>query len=149
MSKIIQAETRYRVLKYFKKDPHTLGCEQGFSLVMCRIITGKTHQIRKHMEYIGHPIVSDWIYAPQTEVDYTRRFCPRVFLHHMEINMPEPFGRGVRKSFFAQLPKQLLNVIDNYLTECPDLNSELEEHTARNERRLDQMFQMSKQTPTR
>lgn len=38
------------------------------SLVSCKLITGRTHQIRAHMKYINHPIVNDWIYGIEKKV---------------------------------------------------------------------------------
>ena len=36
----------------------------GYSLVECRLQTGRTHQIRVHMAYIGHPVLGDPVYCP-------------------------------------------------------------------------------------
>ena len=47
------ARTRYQVLESFP----------GFSLVQCRLETGRTHQIRVHMAHIGHPILGDTVYG--------------------------------------------------------------------------------------
>ena len=49
------AVTRFYVRERFKK--HTL--------IECHLMTGRTHQIRVHMEYIGHPVVNDPKYAPR------------------------------------------------------------------------------------
>jgi 23S rRNA pseudouridine1911/1915/1917 synthase len=50
--------TEYKVLEEFGK----------FSLLQFRIHTGRTHQIRVHMQYVGHPIVADEIYGDGTPV---------------------------------------------------------------------------------
>ncbi len=49
------AFTHYRVLKRFYQD--------NFTYVECRLKTGRTHQIRVHMAYIGHPLLGDEVYA--------------------------------------------------------------------------------------
>lgn len=36
----------------------------GFSLIRCRLETGRTHQIRVHMAYLGHPVAGDPVYGP-------------------------------------------------------------------------------------
>jgi 23S rRNA pseudouridine1911/1915/1917 synthase len=48
------AITRFRVIERF----------QGFTLVACKLQTGRTHQIRVHMAYIQHPVVADPVYGP-------------------------------------------------------------------------------------
>ena len=48
-----QAVTHFTVLKRFK----------DFTLIECELETGRTHQIRVHMSYIGHPIVGDKVYG--------------------------------------------------------------------------------------
>ncbi|MBV9538692.1 MAG: RluA family pseudouridine synthase [Acidisphaera sp.] len=52
-----QAVTRYRVLR------HSLGAA---SLLECRLLTGRTHQIRVHLAAHGHPIVGDPVYLRRT-----------------------------------------------------------------------------------
>ncbi|MCR4865610.1 MAG: RluA family pseudouridine synthase [Lachnospiraceae bacterium] len=47
------AITHYRVLERFK----------DYTYIECRLETGRTHQIRVHMSYIGHPLVGDMIYG--------------------------------------------------------------------------------------
>jgi 23S rRNA pseudouridine1911/1915/1917 synthase len=47
------ANTFYQVLERFN----------GYALVRCKILTGRTHQIRVHLTHIGHPIVADRMYA--------------------------------------------------------------------------------------
>jgi 23S rRNA pseudouridine1911/1915/1917 synthase len=49
------AETRYRVRRSF--------AEGALSLLDCRLLTGRTHQIRVHLSHIGHPLVGDRVYG--------------------------------------------------------------------------------------
>ncbi|MFP4097960.1 MAG: RluA family pseudouridine synthase [Alphaproteobacteria bacterium] len=51
-----EARTRYMVLERYA---------QACSLIECRLDTGRTHQIRVHMESLGHPLVGDPLYGPQ------------------------------------------------------------------------------------
>ena len=48
------AVTHYRVLRRFEKFTH----------IECRLETGRTHQIRVHMAYLGHPLLGDAVYGP-------------------------------------------------------------------------------------
>jgi len=50
-----QARTHYMVLESFF----------AYTLVLCKLETGRTHQIRVHLNYIGHPIVGDPVYGPR------------------------------------------------------------------------------------
>lgn len=52
-----------------------------FTMVQVKIVTGRTHQIRVHMQSIGHPIVSDSKYTPAADVDRDKKWCSRIFLH--------------------------------------------------------------------
>ena len=42
-----------------------LDISEGFSLIECRLETGRTHQIRVHMAYINHPLLGDRVYGPK------------------------------------------------------------------------------------
>ena len=44
----------------------TLGVKNGLSLVECQLVTGRTHQIRVHMAYIGHPLCGDTVYGTKS-----------------------------------------------------------------------------------
>lgn len=53
-----QARTHYKVL-----ESYTLGERPFASLIECRLETGRTHQIRVHMTYLGHPLIGDGTYG--------------------------------------------------------------------------------------
>lgn len=77
-----------------------------FTLVSCQPETGRTHQIRVHLKYINHPLVSDERYGGRKVVRLDKRWCPRQFLHasRLEINHPTT---GERLSFESPLPEDL------------------------------------------
>ena len=71
----------------------------GYTHVRCRLETGRTHQIRVHMAYIGHPILGDTVYGAQKEVPGLTGQCLHAvglrFLHPrthevMELSCPLP-----------------------------------------------------------
>lgn len=85
-----EAETFYKVVKTDGKH----------SLVELRPTSGRTHQLRVHMKYLGHPIVGDKVYDGEK--------ADRLYLHanKLEITLPS----GERKVFEAELPEDFLNV---------------------------------------
>lgn len=84
------AQTLYKVIKTFKKD----GRE--YSLVELKPVTGRTHQLRVHLSYIGHPIVGDLVYGNSGG---------ELMLHasSLEITIPP----SERKIFSAPLPDRI------------------------------------------
>lgn len=88
---------------------HVLTRYNGFTHVQCRLETGRTHQIRVHMAYIGHPIAGDTVYGPKKAVPDLNGQClhARVlgFLHprdgrYIEITSDLP-------AYFIQFLKKL------------------------------------------
>jgi 23S rRNA pseudouridine1911/1915/1917 synthase len=74
--------------------------------------TGRTHQIRIHLKYIGHPIVSDEFYAGRKTARNDRKWCPRLFLHASGIKFFHPqTGRLVK--FKLVLPSDLAEVLEH------------------------------------
>ena len=80
----------------------------GYTHVCCRLETGRTHQIRVHMAYIGHPILGDTVYGAKKEVPGLTGQCLHAvglrFLHPrthevMELScpLPEEFTRMLQK----------------------------------------------------
>lgn len=84
-----EAVTHYRVLQRFR----------DFTYIECRLETGRTHQIRVHMTYIGHPLLGDEIYGPrktafrlegQTLHAYCLGFIHPVNREYIEVKAPLP-----------------------------------------------------------
>jgi 23S rRNA pseudouridine1911/1915/1917 synthase len=92
------ALTRYETLGYYGK--HTL--------LACRPLTGRTHQIRVHLAHIGHPIVGDSVYGGRRR---PRVPCPRQFLHAHRICFRLP-GSSEQVEFTSPLPADLQGVLD-------------------------------------
>lgn len=72
------AKTAYTRLSVYKDG----DCAR--SLVQFRLFTGRTHQIRVHSAYIGHPIVGDKLYNPDPDG------APRLMLHCSRLEFPHP-----------------------------------------------------------
>lgn len=80
----------------------------GYTHVRCRLETGRTHQIRVHMAYIGHPILDDTVYGAKKEVPGLTGQCLHAvglrFLHprthevvELSCPLPEEFTRMLQK----------------------------------------------------
>ena len=72
----------------------------GYTYVECRLETGRTHQIRVHMKYIGHPLYGDFLYNP----DY--RFLNRQSLHSWKLSFLHPVTRDPME-FTADIPEDM------------------------------------------
>ncbi|PID84791.1 MAG: RNA pseudouridine synthase [Chloroflexi bacterium] len=79
-----------------------------FTLVNCYPLTGRTHQIRVHLAYVGYPIVCDHIYGRR------KRAFPQLkrhFLHAAELTFKRPFD-DAELTFEAELPSELQAIIN-------------------------------------
>ncbi|MDI9472994.1 MAG: RluA family pseudouridine synthase [Bacillota bacterium] len=81
------------------------GVYEGFSLLRCRLKTGRTHQIRVHLQSIGHPIVGDPLYGGRS-----RRRKPGQLLHAQRLGFSHPLtGKWIELS--APLPEDFSKVL--------------------------------------
>lgn len=82
----------------------------NFTLVKCILETGRTHQIRVHMKYIGHPLVGDPLYGPRKVIGKNGQF-----LHAAVLGFKHP-RTGEQMRFEVPLPEnfqKMLNKLDN------------------------------------
>lgn len=77
-----------------------------YSLVSCRLETGRTHQIRAHMEFIKHPIVNDPLYHPKGK----NATAFGQFLHAKTLSFTHPVS-GETLTFQVDPPKEFENFI--------------------------------------
>ena len=82
-----EARTEYAVLDEFN----------GFSYVKLKLFTGRTHQIRVHMAYIGHPVLGDDVYGKGS------KYCEGQCLHAKKIGFVHP-ADGKYYEFDSELP---------------------------------------------
>ncbi len=95
------ARSRYRVI----------AASETSSLLEVNIETGRTHQIRRHLAAIRHPLLGDKQYGMQQVQDPRLRAIPRQMLHARQLTCPHPVKRNEKVEAKAPLPadfKQLL-----------------------------------------
>ena len=82
--------THYQVLATSDFDAAQGGGCKGYSLLRLRLETGRTHQIRVHMTYLGHPLVGDELYGQLYGYAEIPEWMPRQALHaaHLRFNHP-------------------------------------------------------------
>ncbi len=109
------AITHYKVLKDYRY----------VSLVECKLETGRTHQIRAHMKFIGHPIFNDATYGGNEPlkgmvfskykqfVDNCFKIIPRQALHAKTLGFIHP-GTNKFIQFDSELPTDFKEVIDKW-----------------------------------
>ena len=96
------AQTHYSVVKRYS----------GFTHVQCKLKTGRTHQIRVHMAYLGHPVAGDAVYGPKNVITQLNGQCLHAgtigFIHprtgeYMEFTAPHP-------EYFTEFERKLVEL---------------------------------------
>lgn len=97
-----EAVTHYEVINRFN----------GFTHLKLRLETGRTHQIRVHMAYIGHPVAGDEVYGPKKVITSLNGQC----LHARTLGFIHPETKEYME-FVSELPqyfKDFLKKLENY-----------------------------------
>ena len=103
-----EAITTFRVLERFETGAH----DNGYTLIDCKLFTGRTHQIRVHMEYTKHPLVGDPLYTTnRPKHDSSNLGLRRQFLHSFRLRFDHP--KTIESLEFADnLPRDLAEVLE-------------------------------------
>ncbi|MGN1338392.1 MAG: RluA family pseudouridine synthase [Candidatus Coprovivens sp.] len=91
-----EAVTHIKVLKKYK----------GYTLISCILETGRTHQIRVHLNYIGYPIYNDPVYNTKKSTEFGQ------FLHSAKMDFIHPITKE-KMHFEAPLPKYFQEFINS------------------------------------
>lgn len=91
----LESHTEYEVL----------SSSENFSLLRLRPYTGRTHQLRVHMAYLGYPLVGDWLYGTEDKT-----LISRPALHSYELWLTHPIS-GKALHFTAPIPKDMESLI--------------------------------------
>jgi len=109
------AITHYEVIKELRY----------ISLVKCNLETGRTHQIRAHMKYIGHPLFGDTTYGGNKVLKGTRfskyksfvdncfKIMPRQALHAKSLGFVHPITKK-QMQFDSDLPQDFIDVLEKW-----------------------------------
>ena len=111
-----EARTRYRVLEYIVPSSGAPmpsggvrmpsgGVRPGYSLLEVVLETGRTHQIRVHLSFLGHPLMGDGVYGRSSPL------LGRQFLHANRLGFRHP-ATGEPVEFRSELPPELSAVLD-------------------------------------
>ena len=109
------AATRYRVERRFAAEGAGVA-----ALIECRLLTGRTHQIRVHLAYIGHPLIGDPVYGTRAGRGIARSgpigaeiaAFPRQALHAGVLGFSHP-ATGEHLTFTSALPRDIVTLIAN------------------------------------
>ena len=94
---------------HLKVVAHARRMRRAMSLAAVQILTGRKHQIRSHMAWVGHPTVHDGKYAARATVLEDAQFCTRNFLHRYHLSFLDAAGAG--RSAWHLLPSDLVEVL--------------------------------------
>lgn len=93
---------REAVSEYF-----TLHVYEKYTFLKIHILTGRTHQIRLHLAFIGCPVVGDTVYGKKTTLPINRHFLHATLI---EIRLP---GETTPNRFISPLPADLQQILDS------------------------------------
>lgn len=94
------AVTHFKVLEKYKNA----------TLIECKLETGRTHQIRVHMKYIGHPVINDPVYGRKSATNFGQ------MLHAKTIGFIHPTTNEYLE-FDCELPSEFLEMLKRYKEE--------------------------------
>lgn len=94
-----------RAVTHFKRLAYDEA--KDLSCVELHLETGRTHQIRVHLKYIGHPIIGDFLYHP----DYT--YCSRQALHSASLDFIHPITKK-EMHFASPFPEDLKCIFQDF-----------------------------------
>ncbi|MEK7571315.1 MAG: RluA family pseudouridine synthase [Patescibacteria group bacterium] len=105
-----ESKTDYTVDTYYQFSK----TKEFFSFVSLFPHSGRTHQIRVHLKYIGHPIFADFLYAGRKTSRNDRKLLARVFLHAAELRIMHPTTKK-QIHFVSPLAKELQDLLDKFV----------------------------------
>ena len=90
---------------------------QGLTLLKIHLETGRTHQIRVHMNAIGHPLPGDYLYHPYFDV------IKRQPLHSFQLSFSHPIS-GKSMELYAPVPEDIKKLFPSFFAETLAIKKE-------------------------
>jgi 23S rRNA pseudouridine1911/1915/1917 synthase len=98
--------TTFTVLERFEAGRF----DDGYTLIECKLFTGRTHQIRAHLDYISHACVGDPLYGMASSRPRAQLGLTRQFLHSYKLSFTHPHT-GQELLFVDALPDDLSDAL--------------------------------------
>lgn len=89
-----------------RTEYEVLQTTEHFTLLRLRPETGRTHQLRVHMAYLGHPLAGDWLYGTEN-----KNLIARPALHSYELWFTQPIT-GQELHFTAPIPQDMQRLLE-------------------------------------
>lgn len=89
-----------------RTEYEVLQTTERFTLLRLRPETGRTHQLRVHMAYLGHPLAGDWLYGTED-----KKLIARPALHSYELWFTQPVT-GQEMHFTAPIPQDMQRLLE-------------------------------------
>lgn len=89
-----------------RTEYEVLQTTERFTLLRLRPETGRTHQLRVHMAYLGHPLAGDWLYGTED-----KKLIARPALHSYELWFTQPIT-GQELHFTAPIPQDMQRLLE-------------------------------------
>jgi 23S rRNA pseudouridine1911/1915/1917 synthase len=88
---------------------------KGYTLLSCRLETGRTHQIRIHLSESGHPVCGDKVYCvkPNGQTVPDASGAPRLMLHATELGFDHPVT-GATLHWSMPMPKDMVQIVERW-----------------------------------
>jgi 23S rRNA pseudouridine1911/1915/1917 synthase len=93
---------------------------KGYTLLSCRLETGRTHQIRIHLSEAGHPVCGDKVYCvkPNGHEVPDKSGAPRLMLHATEVGFVHPVS-GAALHWEMPMPKDMVQIVEKWRKPSP------------------------------
>lgn len=102
-----EAQTKFELVRVYSKKKG-----ESYSEILLYPKTGRTHQIRVHMSYIHHPLVSDPLYVGEKLLFQDKMWCSRMFLHAKSLSFLDP-DSNTQRTIEAPLPTDLAQALQS------------------------------------